>query len=524
MTGMKMHKVFLGALYIVMGLGIIYLGHKFISLHRQKENTPPQEYCVVKVTGNVQSPGLYRVPSGTSRFRILKMAGIRATSDISHLNLTKEIFSSDTLYIKTLKDPVSMKPDESLIRLRYLLGTINVVKEDGDNRQIVPGMSISEKDRIIVESNSQVEFSINAYSHVDINGFAELVVDNIGLDEKKTSVTKLYQKSGMCWYRIVYSTSSEHYDIVTPLMQVTVQSTRSEFMVDVKQNSVEIHITDGRLFIRSILGDETANVITGESAIIEKGGRSIRVKNLIPDFSPRRIFSKLLTTKTKQMQSRMPLTFLLCGIPSVYYYVCVDFENAVTHTVNIPPETSIDQFVYGVSTVNQSFLYGGPTLTSSLVERLLNIRITNYCIFDKRRLTNLAASIGGISINVDKKAASEIGISPGKQKLSGNALAQFVRPSLSGWKDSQARQTLLIKSTFEEIRSKNIIMTSLLCKQIVSNMETNFSSADLLKQYTKFSSRRGWKLKEYYLPGKKLRKDKQMIYEPDLDKCRSLIK
>jgi len=52
-------------------------------IREHKTASPWEQLFNVTISGNVEHPGVYRVPSGMTQFEILKVAGVRPTSDIS---------------------------------------------------------------------------------------------------------------------------------------------------------------------------------------------------------------------------------------------------------------------------------------------------------------------------------------------------------------------------------------------------------------------------------------------------------
>jgi anionic cell wall polymer biosynthesis LytR-Cps2A-Psr (LCP) family protein len=119
-------------------------------------------------------------------------------------------------------------------------------------------------------------------------------------------------------------------------------------------------------------------------------------------------------------------------VPSVYYFISVHFETGKVHAVNIPGSVSVEEFVQGCSTLDQAFLYGGAVFVGTLIEQIMDARIPKYCVFTKDDVIRAAASFGGISVDVDEKAASTLRVTKGIQKLNNEQLVGFLKPGLSG--------------------------------------------------------------------------------------------
>jgi anionic cell wall polymer biosynthesis LytR-Cps2A-Psr (LCP) family protein len=153
----------------------------------------------------------------------------------------------------------------------------------------------------------------------------------------------------------------------------------------------------------------------------------------------------------------------------------------------------------------------------------MDARIPKYCVFDKEKVIRVAGAIGGLKVDVDEKAASALKVSKGLQKLNSTQLVLFLKPSISGTEDFEARQTKVIKALFEGLRSKNIVLTALLAQQLITNLETNFTSGEIMDHYSKFVMGKNWITKEYALPVKKETQNGHVRIDPLLEECKTLL-
>jgi hypothetical protein len=507
---------------LALGLFIAWQTMRLINGGERPCTLKPHDMCLVDIQGNVAHPGAYRVTPGLTQFEILKVAGIRPTSDISGFDLSRQISGDQQLEVGTMPQPVTIKKTEPAT-LEFLLGQVTIIAADGKSRIVAEGLEIAEGDRILTDEKAQAEISINKFSRIDVDEYSECSIDKINADEKGKKLVSPFQKSGACWYKIVYENKSEIFKAVTPFANVTVAGTGADFMIVVKQDEIEIHDIDGLLLVERTTGTEAINMISGQSAVIFRDNRPFQVTQLAAEVNPADRFSSLTKAKSEFVMRHMPLQFLLCAVPGVYYFISVQFESGKVHAVHIPGSTSIEEFVQGCSTLDQAFLFGGAVFVSTLIEQIMNTRIPKYLVFTKDDVLRVAATFGGITVNVDDRAAAAMRLSRGAQKLNNEQLVKFLKPGLSGSEDFEMRQFRTIKALFDGLRSKNIVLTALLAEQLISAMETNFSSIEIMNQYVKFSETKNWSFQEHRLPLKRVVQNGISRDDPNLDECKSLL-
>lgn len=495
----------------------VLLGSVLVARAGQPE---PIESMTVQVNGNVERPGAYRVPVGTTNFEILKVAGVLTTSDITPFNLAAQVEADQDISVGTLDKPVSVKPN---IRLEFFFGEVNLISSDGRDRLTREGMSIDEGDRVLTEEACQAEISLDAYSRIDMDNFAEIVFDKIGVDEAGKPSISTFQRTGVCWYKIVLADEKCQFRTITPLANVTAAGKGADFTVDVKYSEIIINAVGGLLLVERPDGTDAINLIGGQSVTIFSDVRPLQVSKMAEDANVTQRFSQLTRAKADMIMRHMPLNIMFYGLPNTFCVFSVQFEKSSVHVVQLPAETSVDFFVQGFSTLQEAFLYGGPVFTSTLVERMLNTRVSKHVVFDKNDIVRTAASIGGIAVNLDDRASSSLRMGPGRQVLKGQKIIDFLKPGLSGMGDSRERQIVVMKEIFDRLRSKNVIITALLADQILSNIETNITVAETMKHYGNFTSRANWTFKSHSLPVRSTKKAAKIVYEPVLEECRTLI-
>lgn len=518
-------KIFLSVICLLLLTGIIWQGFYLYKYTRNTSSLTGFRSLRVKVDGNVRRPGLYQIPEGTTQFEILKVAGVRPTSDLSGFVLANQLEENSTINVGTLDNPVQIQNIQTQARLEFYLGEVSIIASDGSNTPIHEGLVVSKGSRILTEASAQAEISIGPNSRIDVDNFSELVLDKISEIENNRSTTELFQKSGTCWYRTVYTKSdSELIRVAAPFAFLTVGGSGADFLVDIQNDQIQVNLLDGLLLLEHTDNTDAINLISGQSVTIYKDGRPFEVTRLSADLNANSRFSQLNREKINYMSRLMPFNFLFCGTPGIFYVISIQHETNVFHVIRVPSELLIEHFAQGIATLDEAFLYGGPVFANTFLERILEMQIPKYCVFDKSDIMRTTNSLGGIQVLLDSKAASVLNMASGSQKLIGKNLLLFLSPSISGIDDSYYRQSQFFESLFNGFRNKTLTMTLLLAEQILTNTETNLMPFELMEQFSKFNSRNNWKFKEHNLPVQPVKRNNQVRFEPILDKCKILLK
>jgi len=516
----KSRQIFSLAVYGLLAAGILWQVCAIIFSRAEFSNANTH---MVSVYGEVDRPGRYRVPVGTTDFEILRVAGMRPVSDISAFNLVSQVAPNETLTVGTRAVPLGEKKASATAKFEFSLGEVSIIARDGRNQAIADGMSLIEGDRIITDAKGQAEASVNGYSRIDVDNFSEVSFEKIGAVEENKNVVEMLQKSGTCWYKMSYSSPGELFRVMTPLVRVTVAGQGSDFMMEVKYEEINLHTIDGLVLVERLQGQEAINLIAGQTATIFADGRPFQVKTLAPDISPNDKFSALIKEKTSYMLRGQPFNFVFFGIPGAYYVVNVQYEKGVVNIVSLPAKTSVEEYVEGASTLDQALLQGGPVFASTLVERIMDTRIPKYCLLDKESLVRAAGVLGGVTVDVDKKASGALKTAAGSQKLANENLIKFMAPGVSGWDEAQQRQELVLRAIYERMVTKSIVVTSVVAAQLVAAMETNIAANDAVAEYQKFASTRNWSLRMHRLPVVPIQSGHTMIQQPLVDQARKLL-
>ncbi len=476
----------------------------------------------VMVSGNVRRPGVYKVPHGTTEFELLHAAGIRNNSDLASFSLVSRVSENGILQVNALEAPVGLR-NEPVVRVEFFLGEITLVSRDGRVLPQAEGVMLSEGDRVQTEAASQAELSIGTEARVNLDNFSEVVIDKIAVGDGDRPQIELFQRSGLCWYKIALTEKRESYVITTPFAELTVGGTGADFFVSIRGDHLVINNMDGLIYLERLDGSEAINIISGQMVTIYEDGRPFQITGIRGEDDVSGRFTPIEEERRRYMTRNMPLNVLFCGLPHTFFMISTQFETGTVNVVPIPPSLIVEQFVHGFSTLDEAFLYGGPMLVSILIEKVLNIQIPKYVVMNRSDIMRTAAALGGLEVYLDPVAASELNLPSGESKLNQEQLALFVSPEISGYEDSKRRQIAVFRNLFEGLRKENIVITALLADQLITNIETNFIPSDIMNQYSRFRERPAWAFLHHDLPVTSIQRRNKTCYEPQLELSRNLF-
>jgi hypothetical protein len=511
-------------IYVVLLAGIAWQATVLADLFKPGGKYIQTRSYKVNVLGDVLRPGTYRVEEGTSQFEILKAAGVRPTSDLSTFNLMSAVDENSDLSVGSLDKQVNLTKQSIPVRVEFFFGDVLVTSKDGRSTAAQQGGALTEGSRITTESSSQSEISVGAFSRIDLDNFSDLSFDKIGTQEADRNIVEMFQKSGSCWYKVSYEKNNEQYRIIAPSATITVGGNGANFMVDIAVDHVAINLIDGLLLLERSDGGESINLIAGQTVTIYNDGRPFQIARLAPDLSAQERFSQLAQEKKSTAATNLPFNFMFYSPPSALFVVSVQFDKGIISIVHVPPQLMVEQFAEGIATLDEAYLYGGPTFVNSLLERILNIRLSKYLIFTRENVLKAVTVLGGVTTTIDAKASAKLHKPVGAQKLSIQDLSGFLSAENTTPDENQQRQRQVLEGIFEGLKGKSIVLTSVTTQQILSLIESNFSTPEVMDNYLKFSNGNvNWTSKDMNLPVEETRAKGRSMYSPQLDRCRSLL-
>jgi hypothetical protein len=477
----------------------------------------------VAVQGDVRRPGMYRVPEGTTQFEILKVAGVRPTSDLSPFNLMSAVGENSEITVNSRDSAAGVRMQSLAVRLEFYFGDVSITGKNGMNVPAQEGIALNEGDRIATELSSQVELSIGSFTRVDLDAFAELAFDRLSTADNGKITLDLFQKMGVCWYKIAYENKNEAYRVVMPAGFISISGSGADFLVDIQADQTTINCMDGQVGVERTGGAESINLITGQSATLYNDGRPIQVAKLAPDLSATERFSQMAREKKSVSARSQPLNFLFCSIPAVFFVVSVQFEKGVIYTIQIPSRLVVAPFTQGIYTLDEAFLYGGSALVNSILEHILNIRLTRYTLFTRDDILKTADILGGLNATLDAKSSAQLKMNIGVHKLTSQNLAAYLSPSRSSAEDAEARQRQLLGSLIRDMHDKRIVFTTPITGQILALIESNFTTQEFMDFYLRLTTTSEIRYKYVTLPAHEQQAKGKLVYEPDLEQCRAIV-
>jgi hypothetical protein len=479
--------------------------------------------CNINIEGNVRKPGWYLVPEGTTQFEILQVAGIRLTSDITTVILSSQLNNNEKIHVGTLDKPVVVSDRKEYAVVDVFFGEGQNSHTEGNTTSIIKGSNIIPGDRIKLNAASQAEISLSSFSKIDLDNFSDITFEKINQSFNSQSVTEITQNTGSCWHRIVYSNTDELFRVYTRSVILTVVGSGADFLLDVQNDQVVLNLYNGLLLVERRAGGESTNLISGQSATIYDDSRPFQISKLSPDISVNEEFTQLINNKSDYLLQDVPLNVFFSVTPNIFYLAAINFKKVEITLIRIPESLLIEKFTNNLSTLDQAYLYGGSIFVTTFLERIFDCRVQKYMACSKESIKQISDILGGITVDIDSKAAAYLNISKGSQKLTSTLLSQYLSPSVSGIPDSKVRQSQVLKAIFDGLLNKNVVPTLVTADQIVNSNEANLSAQELFEYFSKFIQRNNWVYKELIIPSRIVNRETRTCFDPIIEDCRRIV-
>lgn len=186
----------------------------------------------------------------------------------------------------------------------------------------------------------------------------------------------------------------------------------------------------------------------------------------------------------------------------------LDRKERAVSLLSIPRDTYA--FVPGMSRedkINAAHALGGPEATAEAVSLLLGIDVKYYVVTDFQGFEKIIDTLGGVTINVDQGmnyAAEGIHIDPGVQRLNGHDALGYVRYRNYplGDIDRIKHQQIFFQALADEaMRVRNIWKIPALARELVSAVDTNLNTLQLIDLAQTFKNIDRSRVSGYILPG-----------------------
>ncbi len=152
---------------------------------------------------------------------------------------------------------------------------------------------------------------------------------------------------------------------------------------------------------------------------------------------------------------------------------------------------------YGLTKINHSYIYGGPVLTMTTINRNFDLNVTDFVCINFRGLANMVDIVGGIDIEIQEEELDNLndyivnmnhingGDSPklksaGMQTLDGNQAVAYSRIRYTDGGDYRRseRQRTVILGIIEKAKSNPLALYRL-AMEVLPDMHTSLTKSEL---------------------------------------------
>lgn len=207
------------------------------------------------------------------------------------------------------------------------------------------------------------------------------------------------------------------------------------------------------------------------------------------------------------------LLFLFTGVDSTkennktrtdtIMLILLDKEYKTVDIVSIPRDTRV--FVEGsLDKINSAHSYGGMGLTIKTIRNFLGIDLDYFIEIGFDGVENLIDSIGGIEVDVAEEFANSMGISKGKNILSGKEALSYLR-----FREGYINQDLgrintqqeFLRDLSEQIITKKLLKNPKSFLSLTDDIETNIPKTELISFALSLRDISSENIRTYTIPG-----------------------
>jgi len=219
----------------------------------------------------------------------------------------------------------------------------------------------------------------------------------------------------------------------------------------------------------------------------------------------------------------------LAGNSDTMLVVRLQPNNNQISVLSIPRDTLVSLPKIGIDKLNDANVRGGPKLAAEAVSQLLEgVSIDRYVRLDTEGFIHLVDALGGVEVTVpkqmdytDKTQHLNIHISPGRQKLDGLHLQEYVRfrhDRLGDIGRVQRQQEVLKEILHTLLQPESIGKLPQILQVVKDNVETDLSLQEILAVAQTLVKSDRHQMHLMMLPGRFSRKDEYKlsywIYNP----------
>jgi LCP family protein required for cell wall assembly len=164
----------------------------------------------------------------------------------------------------------------------------------------------------------------------------------------------------------------------------------------------------------------------------------------------------------------------------------IDKNTKKVSLLSIPRDSKVDIPGHGMDKINAAYGYGGINLTTTTVEKFLNIHIDYYVVIDFEEFKSIVDALGGINVNVEPQiAAYRPELAPvGLHKLNGDQTLLYARFRQDNKGDVgrvQRHQKIIAEIIRESLETSNLPKLPSILSQLSENTHTNVPIYDSVR-------------------------------------------
>lgn len=477
---------------ILVGVGVAV----FFLTRLALDHRSPGGEVMVEVLGNVERPGRYRCPKGTTKFSILERAGIRNNSDLRLVQVAETVENNQSLSVGVGK-AVGIKEQVTLgwARVNFFLGSFFLFDSLGKKTPVEVNKLVPLQSALQTEADGRGEillsdastFTLWPNSRCQINKVLTVNAEGI----KETEVAML---AGQGEFLIRPQGTNRLY-ILTPQCKVLVKGT--ELSVLISRDQTTVKVINGFVEVQRLKDSTRINLVGGQFTTIGVDTLApLEVKYLSAEpqqeKDQREIFRR---EKQNYLEKNASYKMLYVANPAIFIVLNLDPSAKVISLNRIPGDLNISNIVEGFEKLDQAYLFGGPQFTVSICERLTSVKLNFYLIQTVEDVKLTLGRMGNLPVDVDVAAAKLLGIGSGVQTLTPDQAFQFMGPRISGLKDASERQNKVMEAIFKVVKEKKMRLSPLFAESILQGTKTDLSAKKIMDMYKTFSLSEDWAFK-----------------------------
>ena len=162
----------------------------------------------------------------------------------------------------------------------------------------------------------------------------------------------------------------------------------------------------------------------------------------------------------------------------------------------------------GIDKITHGYYYGGPTKVLYVLNKNLDLNIKEVVVVNWKSVADTVDALGGLDIEIQESEINEMNkyiedtysniggsnekiTSAGMQTLNGNQAVTYARirkDAVTGDFRRNERMKIVVKATFEKAKTMKIKTLKKISSEILPEIKTNMSSADMMGMVLKLTS------------------------------------